>query len=92
VKVLFNKRSMRRLASIEAYIAKDSPAAGARVVEKIVEMALRLGQFPYLGRPGRVEGRRELIVPDLPYVIPYRIVDDVIQIDTIIHTSRKWPD
>jgi hypothetical protein len=33
-----------------------------------------------------------LVIPGLPYTIPYRVVDDVIQIASVIHTSRKWPE
>jgi plasmid stabilization system protein ParE len=90
MKVRFNKRSLRKLDAIEAYIAKDSPASAVRVVATIAETALRLGQFPMLGRAGRAEGRRELVVPDLPYINAYRVMDDVILIDSILHTSRNW--
>jgi len=92
MKVRFNKRSIRRLASIPAYIGKDSPAAAARVSARIVETALRLEQFPLLGRTGKRPGWREAIVPGLPYLIPYRVVNEEILIDTIIHTSRDWQE
>jgi addiction module RelE/StbE family toxin len=92
VRLRWSKRAIRRLASIQTYISKDSPAAAARVAAAIVQAALRLEQFPLSGRMGRVEGTRELVVPGLPYVLPYRIVDDVILIASVIHTSRKWPE
>jgi toxin ParE1/3/4 len=57
-----------------------------------VEAALRLEHFPLSGRLGRIEGTRELVVSGLPYVIPYRVVDDVVLISSVIHTSRKWPE
>ena len=69
MKVRFNEQTLGRLAAIEAYIAKDSPSAAMRVAAKIVETILNLEQFPLLGRPGRVEGRRQLRVPGLPYII-----------------------
>ena len=92
MKIRFSKRSIRRLSSIQAYVAKDSPAAAARVAVRIVETAMRLEHFPLLGRLGQKPGWREVIVPGLPYIIPYRIVDEVILIDTIIHTSRDWQE
>jgi toxin ParE1/3/4 len=45
-----------------------------------------------MGRVGRIEGTRELVVSGLPYILPYRIVDDVVQIASVIYTSRKWPE
>ncbi len=87
----FSERAIRNLTSIRDYIAKDSPEAASRVVGAIVEAALRLEQFPLSGRAGRIEGTRELVVPGLPYIIPYRVADDAILISSVIHTSRKWP-
>jgi toxin ParE1/3/4 len=92
VKLRWSRRAIRRLASIHDYIAKDSPAAASRVAAVIVQSALRLQKFPHVGRRGRIEGTRELVIPGLPYIIPYRVVDDVIQIASVIHTSRKWPE
>jgi toxin ParE1/3/4 len=51
-----------------------------------------LKQHPALGRPGRIIGTRELVVPDTPYIIPYRIKEDEIQILRVFHGSRKWPE
>jgi toxin ParE1/3/4 len=92
VKLRWSRRAIRRLTSIHDYIAKDSPDAAARVAAVIVDSALRLQKFPHIGRPGRIEGTRELVIPGLPYIIPYRIADNEIQIATVIHTSRKWPE
>jgi addiction module RelE/StbE family toxin len=87
----FSERAIRSLTSIWNHIAIDSPEAASRVVGTIVEAALRLEQFPLSGRAGRIQGTRELAVPGLPYIVPYRIVDDVVLIPSVIHTSRKWP-
>jgi addiction module RelE/StbE family toxin len=92
VNLRWSKRAIRRLASIHDYIAKDSPDAAIRVAAAIVEAALRLQTLPHMGRPGRIDGTRELVIPGLPYIIPYRVVDEVIQIASVIHTSRKWPE
>jgi addiction module RelE/StbE family toxin len=92
MRLRWSGRAIGHLASIEAYIAKDKPDAAIRVVAEIVEAASRLAQFATLGRSGRISGSRELIVPGLPYIIAYRIVGDVIDISSVIHTSRKWPE
>jgi toxin ParE1/3/4 len=87
----FSDRAVRNLTSIWEHIAKDSPAAASRVVGAIVDAAMRLEQFPLSGRAGRIEGTRELVVPGLPYIVPYRVVEDAVLISSVIHTSRKWP-
>lgn len=92
MKIEWTTRALRALASIHFYISSDSPAAAARVAGILVGSTAHLEQFPESGREGRIEGTRELVVPGLPYTIPYRIANGVIQILSVIHTSRKWPE
>jgi len=87
----FSEPAIQSLASIHEYISKDSPDAAAKVAAAVLKAVLRLTRFPQSGRPGRRKGTRELVVPSLPYIIPYRVVDDVILILSVNHTSRKWP-
>ena len=82
------------LANLEAeatYIARDSPSAAPRVVNAIVSSVNQLKRFPAMGRPGRVPGTRELVVLHTPYIIPYRVREDVVEILRIFHGARRWP-
>lgn len=82
------------LASLDAeagYVARDSPAAAARLVARIVSSVERLAAYPALGRPGRVVGTRELVVPGTPYIIPYRVRQESIEVLRVFHAARKWP-
>ena len=74
------------------YIEADSPRAAIAVDERIEAAVLRLAQYPESGRPGRVEGTRELVVTDAPYVIPYRVERDSVRILRVLHSARLWPD
>jgi addiction module RelE/StbE family toxin len=91
MKSRFSERAIRSLTSIWDHIAEDSPEAASRVVGRIVQAAYRLEQFPLSGRVGKNKGTRELVVPGLPYIIPYRVVNDAILISSVVHTSRSWP-
>jgi toxin ParE1/3/4 len=51
------------LNRIHAWIAKDRPQAADRAVERILDGAERLGQFPYMGHIGRAPGTYEWVVP-----------------------------
>ncbi len=82
------------LANLDAeaeYIARDNPMAAARVVVSITEAVKRLQEYPALGRPGRVIGTRELVVPDTPYIVPYRVRGNGLEILRVFHAARKWP-
>jgi plasmid stabilization system protein ParE len=74
-----------------AYIASDSPAAAARVVRRITISVARLRNYPAMGRPGRVPGTRELVVSGTPYIVPYRVRGDAVEILRVFHAARRWP-
>jgi len=85
------KRALANLDAEAAFIARDHPAAAARVVEAVATTVELLAQHPALGRPGRVEGTRELVVPDTPYLVPYRVRGHAVEVLRIFHGARKWP-
>jgi toxin ParE1/3/4 len=82
----------RRLEDIRERIAADNPTAAIRMIERIRAAVTRLAGSPALGRPGRVAGTRELVIPRTPYIVPYRVNGDVVQIITILHGAQRWPD
>ncbi|ARN81563.1 type II toxin-antitoxin system RelE/ParE family toxin [Methylocystis bryophila] len=73
-------------------IARENPAAAARVVTNMFDRTELLAKHPHVGRPGRVPGTRELVVTGTPYIIPYRVCGDVVQILAVLHGSRRWRD
>ena len=79
------------LDRIQNYIAKDNPKAAFEVVQRIRVAVSQLELHPNVGRPGRVRGTSELVIYDLPYIVPYCIKKDEAQILSVYHTSRKWP-
>ena len=84
------KRALANLDAEAAFIARDNPAA-ARVVQAIATAVESLAQHPALGRPGRIEGTRELVVPDTAYLVPYRACGHAVEILRVFHGARKWP-
>ncbi len=81
------------LVSIQHDVGRDNPRAAVEVVTAVTLLIERqLPRFPHSGREGRVAGTLELVVPGLPFVVPYRVRPDTIEILRIYHTSRRWPD
>jgi toxin ParE1/3/4 len=85
-------RYFRRFEDIHERIAADNPTAARRMTERIRAAVTRLTTSPALGRAGRVADTRELVIPRTPYIVPYRVKGDVVQIITILHGTRRWPD
>jgi toxin ParE1/3/4 len=74
------------------HIEADNPRAAVSLDDRIQERIEALLQYPLTGRSGRVEGTRELVIADTPYIAVYRVVDDTIRILRILHGARLWPD
>ncbi len=70
---------------------RDGPAAARRVALAIYRGISSLTQFPQRGRPGRKDGTRELVFRGLPFLAVYRIREDVIEINRILHAAQCWP-
>jgi toxin ParE1/3/4 len=85
------KRALANLDAEAAFIALDNPAAAARLVDTIARTVELLAQHPGLSRPWRLEGTRELVVADTPYLVPYRVRNNVVEILRVFHGARKWP-
>jgi toxin ParE1/3/4 len=73
------------------YISHDSPAAADRTVTAILDPVENLKRFPASGRPGRIAGTRELVASGTPYIVPYRVRDDTVELLLVFHAARKWP-
>lgn len=86
-------RALLNLKHEAEYIAQHDPAAARIVVQRIYAVVNQLVDHPALGRPGRIHGTHELIIPDIHYLIPYRVRPRLKQIEIlcVFHTSRRLP-
>ena len=90
--VNFTPQARDDLLSIRDWIAQDDARIADQVIARIVQTAMMFGQFPMLGRVGRIAGTREFSVVGLPYLIVYRIESETeIDVVTVVHTRRQWP-
>jgi addiction module RelE/StbE family toxin len=90
VRVTWADSASRDLRFAYAWIAQDRPTAAVQV-RRIWEFVAKLSDFPNLGRPGRRKGTRELVVPGGPFIVVYRVSEDLIEILRVFHASRRWP-
>ena len=91
MQVKWLRRALRNLEQEATYIAQDNPRAAAALVVEADESTRLLTRHPDMGRPGRVPGTRELVLPHFPTIIPYRVKAQRVEILRVLHTSRKWP-
>ncbi len=89
--IVWSPRAIEHLAHLRGYIARDNPNAANRIASALREAVERLAKLPNLGRPGRVASTRELVVSGTPYIIPYRLRGDRLEIVAVFHARQKWP-
>lgn len=78
------------LRAIVDWIAADNPDAALDLVTEIERRVDALPAQPGLGRPGRVDGTRELVVhPN--YVVIYDTQPASLRILRVLHAARRWP-
>ncbi len=91
--IVWSPEAIADLAALRAYIEQDDPLAAQRIALHIIHnIETLLPESPEMGRPGRVPGTRELVIPRTPFIVPYRLVGNAIHVLRIFHGARKWPD
>ncbi len=91
MKVIWFKRAILDLTAAKDYITQDNPRAAQQTVQRIKDKVSLLSEQPGIGRPGRVPNTKELVVDRTPFILPYRVRDNKIEILRMLHTSRRWP-
>lgn len=80
------------LQALRLYIAQDKPSAANRVAKRIINAINLLSEQPGMGRPGRIPGTRELIISSIPYIIPYRVKNNSIEVLSVLHVTMQWSE
>lgn len=91
MQLTWKRSALADLAEIAEYVAADSAPAARRIVGAIRREVGLLRKNRQLGRPGRIEGTRELVIRRYPYVVMYESRAGELVILAIIHSSRLWP-
>jgi len=91
VKLRWTRLALEDLNSAYEYISLESPSAAAKIGKKIKAAVRVLRTYPNLGRPGRVDDSRELVIPGTPFIVAYHVGGKQVGILAVIHAARRWP-
>jgi len=92
MKVIWSRRAIAHLAALRQYIARNNPSAARDVAEQILRAVELLQGQPHMGRTGRILRTRELVVPGTPFLIPYRVRGERLELIAVFHGRQKWPE
>jgi toxin ParE1/3/4 len=83
--------AVRNLDDQLDWIAARNPAAAIRMGNAVERAVARLVRHPHTGRPGRLEGTRELVANGTPFVIAYRIEGNAVVVLRLMHGAQRCP-
>ena len=89
MRIRWTPPATRDLQGISDYLKEHHPQFRQATMRKLYDGIRGLKQAPFIGRPGRVEGTREIMFAPMPYVAVYRIREQTIEVWRIWHTSQK---
>lgn len=84
MKLVWSPYAVSDRDAIFSHIEADNPRAAVRVDEQIAAAIQRLIEFPESGRPGRIAGTRELVVPRTPYIVAYVVVPGMVRYPALV--------
>jgi toxin ParE1/3/4 len=91
MEIRWSPEAAAEFTAIIQYIRQDNADAALRVARTIYRTIAQLKTFPNRGRPGRVDGTRELVFPPLPFVVVYRVKESAVEIVRLLHGAQRWP-
>ena len=87
MRVRWSRRALSDVAGIYADIAADNAEAAARMADRLLTAGEGLARFPQIGRPGRLAGRRELVVDR--HVLTYSVRRGEVHILAVEHGAQR---
>lgn len=90
--VRWSELALADLEALRTYLAEHSERAAATIVLTIFAHIDHLKTQPHIGRPGRMPGTRELLTRPTPFIVPYRVKGEVVEILRVLHTAQAWPE
>jgi addiction module RelE/StbE family toxin len=92
VKLTWSEIAVADRDRIFDYLAERNPDAALRLDERF-DMAVRLlTEHPRIGRDGRVDGTRELVIGGTPYIAVYGVEPRRVLILRLLHGAQSLPE
>jgi toxin ParE1/3/4 len=89
-KLVWRPKADDQLDSLLRYIAERDERAADQLELRITEALDLARDMPFIGRPGRVAGTRELVAhPN--YILVYEFDDLVLRVLRVLHARQQYP-
>ncbi|WP_268798437.1 type II toxin-antitoxin system RelE/ParE family toxin [Pseudomonas huanghezhanensis] len=86
LKIALTEKAQSDLDGIHEYCASVAGgSAASAVILRMLEVLEQLGTFSGMGHPSQTPGVRELVFPRHPFIAPYRVKKNQVQILRVLH-------
>lgn len=93
MKVNWTAAALAQLREIHTFLAHSSPQYAIWTVDRLTRRSQQISAFPRSGRiVPEANGVNIREVLEGPYRIIYHLLDDEVDIISVAHSARKWPD
>jgi plasmid stabilization system protein ParE len=92
MRVCWTDRARYRLKQIRDYLDQEAPSVALPTIQRLIKRSQFIGELPSAGRivpEYRQDDLREIL--ESPYRIIYRILDDRIDVITVMHYRQLLP-
>lgn len=89
--IIWTNLALHHLKTSYEFIHQHSPKTAHEIFHRIETTITHLERYPQIGKKGRLQGTRELIIPNTPFLLIYRVKEIHIEILAFLHGRRKWP-
>lgn len=93
MKVNWTTAALAQLRDIHTFLACSSPRYAMQTVDRLTRRSRQISKFPRSGRT--VPEANNVSIREVlegPYRIIYHLLDDEVDIISVVHSARKWPD
>ena len=94
MKVRWTETAATNWEQVFDYIAEENISAALRIAENILDLTEMLAVHSFAGKPGRVAGTREMVVPQSPFILAYGVdtIEEIVWVYAVRHGRRRWPN
>ncbi|MCU0491274.1 MAG: type II toxin-antitoxin system RelE/ParE family toxin [Chloroflexaceae bacterium] len=91
--IVWRPEAINDAQALLSYTFERNPEASQRLNRVILAAIARLADFPALGRKGRRENTRELVITGTRYIVAYLVEEEQNQVTIlrVLDGAQQWP-
>jgi plasmid stabilization system protein ParE len=91
IKIFWSRSALHDVQMAIEYVVRERAQSASFLAQRIEQAVKMVARHPFIGRAGRVDHTRELVVAGTPLIIPYLIKSEGVFILAVLHAARRWP-